>query len=148
FFRKPVVYSFRQFAFVTETGGMMNAGSRLLPFLTLVVVVSFLPLRSSIADLAAAVARNRVSFHTVMVCQPEMMFWTPWGVASWPLSGTGFRPWLLSATTTAFASPSLAAATASILLPVLTSICSKIVPAFWLSQPGTNWSGPFLNVPA
>ena len=31
---------------------------------------------------------------------------------------------------------------ASILLPVLISICSKIVPAFWLSQPGTNCSGP------
>ena len=30
---------------------------------------------------------------------------------------------------------------------VLISICSKIVPAFWLSQPGTNCCGPFLRVP-
>jgi hypothetical protein len=49
--------------------------------------------------------------------------------------------------TTAFARPSFAAATPSILFPVRTSICSKIVRAFWLSQPGTNWSGPFLKVP-
>ena len=40
----------------------------------------------------------------------------------------------------------MAAATRSILLPVWTSICSKIVRAFWLSQPGTNCSGPFLKV--
>ena len=41
----------------------------------------------------------------------------------------------------------MAAATASILLLVLTSICSKIVPAFWLSQAGTNCAGPRLRTP-
>ena len=88
-----------------------------------------------------------MSFHTVIVCQPEMMFWTPCAVASWPESGIGLSFFALRAVTTAFARPSLAAATPSILLPVETSICSKIVRAFWLSQPGTNWSGPFLKVP-
>ena len=99
------------------------------------------------AAAADRVARIRVSFHTVIVCQPEMMFCTPCAVASWPDSGIGFSFFALRAVTTAFARPSLAAATASILLPVWTSICSKIVRAFWLSQPGTNWSGPFLKVP-
>ena len=84
------------------------------------------------------VASIRTSLNTVIVCQPEMMFWTPCVVASWPLSGIGFSLCALSATTTAFAMPSFAAATPSILFPVLISICSKIVPAFWLSQPGTN----------
>ena len=74
--------------------------------------------------------------YTVPDCQPEMMFCTPWAVASCPESGIGFSFFALSAVTTAFASPSLAAATASILLPVWTSICSKIVRAFWLSHCG------------
>ena len=73
-----------------------------------------------------------------MDCQPERMFCTPCGVASWPLSGIGLSLWAFSATTTALARPSLAAATPSILLPVLTSICSKIVRALSLSQAGVN----------
>src|SRR3954453_7958283 len=122
---------------------MMNAG---MP-LDLPVTFGVLPFSSEIAATAETVASLRVSFQTVMDCHPEMMFWTPWDVASWPLSGIGLSFWALSATTTALARPSLAAATPSILLLVLTSICSKIVPAFWLSQAGTNWSGPFLKVP-
>ena len=90
------------------------------------------------AACAVLVARIRTSLNTVIVCQPEMMFCTPCEEASWPLSGIGFSLCAFSATTTAFAMPSLAAATPSILLPVLMSICSKIVPAFWLSQAGTN----------
>ena len=70
-------------------------------------------------------------------CQPEMMFCAPWAVASCPESGIGFSFFALRAVTTAFARPSLAAATASILLDVFTSICSKIVRAFWLSHCGT-----------
>ena len=31
---------------------------------------------------ADLVASTRVSFQTVIVCQPEMMFWTPCAVAS------------------------------------------------------------------
>ncbi len=88
-----------------------------------------------------------MSFHTVIDCQPEMMFWTPCSVASWPLSAIGFSLCAFSATTTALASPSLAAATPWMLFFVFTSICSKIVPAFWLSQSGVNCCGPFLKVP-
>ena len=47
-----------------------------------------------------------------------MMFCAPWAVASCPESGIGLSFFALSAVTTAFARPSLAAATASILLPV------------------------------
>ena len=83
-----------------------------------------------------------MSFQTVIVCQPEMMFWTPCSVASWPESGIGFRPFALSAVMTPFARPSLAAATAWMLLFVLISICWKIVSAFWLSQPGGTDPGP------
>ena len=111
------------------------------------VVGGFWPLTILIAAFAVAVASLRTSLNTVAVCQPEMMFCTPCVVASWPLSGSGWSLCAFSATTTALARPSFAAATPSILLPVLTSICSKIVPAFWLSQPGTNCCGPFLRVP-
>ena len=89
----------------------MNAGSRLLPFATVPVCFGFCPLESATAAFADAVASFRVSFQTVIVCHPEMMFWTPCSVASWPLSGIGFSLRALSATTTAFARPSLAAAT-------------------------------------
>ena len=66
----------------------------------------------AIAASADRVARTRVSFHTVIDCQPEMMFCTPWTVASWPDSGIGFQLLRLGApSTTAFASPSFAAAT-------------------------------------
>src|SRR3954471_15745562 len=100
---------------------MMYAGRFLEPFFTVVFAMGVLPLASATAARADLVASTRVSFQTVIVCQPEMMFWIPWPVASWPDSGIGFRPWAFSATTTAFARPSLAAATASILLLVLTS---------------------------
>ena len=48
------------------------------------------------------------------------------------------RPRLFKADTTEPARPSFAAATASILLLVFASICSKIVSACWLSQSGTD----------
>src|SRR3954453_9395186 len=138
--------SSRQLAFVIDCGGIRYAGSLLRPLVVMKPVVGgFWPLAIRIAACAVLVARRRWSFHTVIVCQPAMMFWAPCVVASWPLSGIGFSLWAFSATTTAFARPSLAAATASILLLVLTSICSKIVPAFWLSQAGTNCAGPRLR---
>ncbi len=40
--------------------------------------------------------------------------------------------------------PSLAASTPSILPSALVYICSKMVPACWLSQSGTDWSGTFV----
>ena len=52
-----------------------------------------------------------------------------------------------SAEIAALPRPSLAASTALILLLVCCSICSKIVSAFWLSQSGTDWFGPFVKVP-
>ena len=52
-----------------------------------------------------------------------------------------------SAEMTELASPSFAASTPSILLPVCCSICSKIVPAWTLSQSGTDWSGPLTKSP-
>ena len=48
---------------------------------------------------------------------PEMMFWTPCAVASWPDSGIGFSFFAFRAVTTAFARPSLAAATRVDLVP-------------------------------
>jgi len=99
------------------------------------------------AATAVAVAESRVSFQTVIVCHPEMMFWTPCAVASWPVTGIGLRPADFRAEMAALPRPSLAAATPWMLFFVFTSICSKIVPAFWLSQPGVNCCGPFLSVP-
>ena len=116
----------------------MNVFSFSFPFGTVPVVFSGVPFSREIAEAAATFASTRVSFQTVIVCQPEMMFWKPCAVASWPLSGIGLRPWAFRSATTEPARPSLAAATPSILLPVLTSIWSKIVAPFWLSQPGTN----------
>src|SRR4029078_7984247 len=79
------------------------------------------------------------------VCQPEMMFWTPWTVASCPLSGIGFRRFAFSVATTAPAMPSFAATTPWMFLFVGTSICSKIVWAFVAFQLGTNFAGPFVT---
>ncbi len=71
----------------------------------------------------------------------------PCAVASWPVTGMASSLRDLSAETTELPRPSLAASTPSILLPVFCSICSKIVSAFWLSQSGTDWFGPFLSLP-
>ena len=61
---------------------MMKAGSFLLPFFDRAGRRRLLALESAIAAAADAVASTRVSFQTVIVCQPEMMFWTPCSVAS------------------------------------------------------------------
>ena len=52
------------------------------PFFTVPVCAGVWPFESAIAASADAVASFRVSFQTVIVCQPEMMFWTPCSVAS------------------------------------------------------------------
>ncbi len=75
------------------------------------------------------------------------MFWMPWSVASWPVTGICGSLRCLSAEIAALPRPSLAASTPSILLLVFCSICSKIVSAFWLSQSGTDWSATFLSLP-
>ena len=64
---------------------MMYAGSFAgVPpaFATVPVGAGFLPFSSAMAAAADLAARTRVSFQTVIVCQPEMMFWTPCSVAS------------------------------------------------------------------
>src|SRR5207302_6168598 len=92
FFRKPLETSTFQFAFVIAWGAISSAGSLLRPLVvTNPVVGGFLPFRIATAAFAVLVASFRTSFHTVIVCQPEMMFWTPCEVASWPLIGIGFR---------------------------------------------------------
>jgi hypothetical protein len=69
------------------------------------------------------------------------MFCRPWSVASCPVTGTvPFTPFFLRMAIAALPRPSLAARTPSIFPPVSVYICSKIVPACWLSQSGTAWS--------
>src|SRR2546428_749744 len=68
---------------------MMYAGSFAEPFGTVPVVFGVLPLISAIAAAAAAFASFRVSFQTVIVCQPLMMFLKPCRVASCPVPGIG-----------------------------------------------------------
>ena len=55
----------------------MYDGSFNLPFGTVPVVFRGVPFSSETAEAAATFARIRVSFQTVIVCQPEMMFWKP-----------------------------------------------------------------------
>ena len=52
------------------------------PFFTVPVCFGLWPFSRAMAACADAVASFRVSFQTVIVCQPEMMFWTPCSVAS------------------------------------------------------------------
>ena len=82
-----------------------------------------------------------------MHCQPERTFCTPCAVASWPVTGIGLKLAAFSAEIAALPRPSLAAATPWMLFFVWVSMPSKIVSAFWLSHCGTDWSGPFFNVP-
>src|SRR5713101_9315456 len=59
---------------------MMYAGSFAEPFGTVPVVFGVWPLTSATAACAATFASFRVSFQTVIVCHPLMMFWKPCGV--------------------------------------------------------------------
>src|SRR3978361_95857 len=111
FVSNPEVCLCFHFALVRATGGMMYAFSFSLPFGTEPVVLSGVPLSSEIAEAAAAFARTRVSFQTVIVCQPLMMYWKPCAVASWPLSGIGFRPWAFRSAPAEGGMPALARAT-------------------------------------
>ena len=70
------------------------------------------------------------------------MNWTPVGVASWPVSGIGFRPWAFSDAITAPASPSLAAIEPLMSLLFRASIWSKIWRPLIGSQ-SVNWSPAF-----
>ena len=90
------------------------------------------------AAAADLVASTRVSFQTVIVCQPEMMFWTP--CARRILAGQRDRLQAmgLQRDDDRVRETVVGRRDCSILLLVLTSICSKIMPAFWLSQPGMN----------
>jgi hypothetical protein len=60
----------------------MYAGMRVPLFGTVPVVLGFRPFMSATAAATDCLASSRVSFHTVIVCQPEMMFCTPSSVAS------------------------------------------------------------------
>src|SRR6476659_1020274 len=75
------------------------------------------------------------------------MYWTPWEVASCPLSGIGFKPLAFRSAMTAPAMLSFAAMAPWMLLFVLTSICEKMVAALFASQSGTNCVGPFFSAP-
>ena len=111
---------------------------------------TFLPLMIAIAAVAAAAFASACgpTCRPCRVCQPARMNWTPVGVASWPVSGIGFRPWALSDAITAPARPSLAASTPSILLLLRASIWSKICRPLIGSQ-SVHWSPAcaFLKVP-
>ena len=73
------------------------------------------------------------------------MFCRPWTVASWPVTGTSpLALFFLRMAMAALPRPSFAARTPSILPSALVYICSKMVPACWLSQSGTDWSSTFL----
>ena len=76
------------------------------------------------------------------------MFWIPAAVASWPLTGAFGSPAASIALIAELASPSFAANTASTLLFASVRICSMIVCASWLSQPGTCWSATSSQSPA
>src|SRR5437763_991522 len=72
----------------------------------------------------------------------------PWTVASCPVTGTWpLRLFFFSTEITELAMPSLATSTPLMSL-LAVSICSKIVPAWALSQSGTAWFGPLTNVPS
>ena len=72
----------------------------------------------------------------------------PWTVASCPVTGTWpLRLFFFSTEMTEFAMPSLATRTPLMSL-LAVSICSKIVPAWVLSQSGTDWFGPLTRVPS
>jgi hypothetical protein len=72
----------------------------------------------------------------------------PATVASWPLTGAPSTPAASIALIAEFARPSFAANTASTLLLSAVRICSMIVCACWLSQPGTCWSAASSQSPA
>ena len=72
----------------------------------------------------------------------------PAAVASWPLTGSGPMPAASMALIVELARPSLAANTASTPLLASTRICSMIVWASSLSQPGTCWSATSSQSPA
>src|SRR5579862_7129495 len=109
------------FVFLIMIGVSATVGSILLPLGRNVVVFGFWPLSNATAAAAAAAASSGTGLYTVPVCQPEMMYCAPCTVASWPLSGIGFRCFAFSVATMAPAMLSLAAMAASILLFVLTS---------------------------
>ena len=74
-----------------------------------------------------------------MHCVPSSTRCRPSSVASWPVVGIfPDSPLRLSTDTTAPPSPSLALSTPTNLPLALVYICSKIVPAFVLSQSGTD----------
>jgi hypothetical protein len=69
-------------------------------------------------------------------------------VASWPVTGTlPLSLFFFSTVMAALPRPSLAASTPAI-FDSLVSICSKSVPAWALSQSGTDCSGPLTYSPA
>src|SRR5204862_7510674 len=107
----------------------------------------FLWWSSATAALAAAFASLGTYLYTVIDCHPEMMFCTPWTVASCPDSAIGLSFFAFSAAITAPAMLSFAAMAPSILLLVLSSICSKIGCALGASQSGTNCCGPLVSLP-
>ena len=73
--------------------------------------------------------------------EPSSTRCRPSAVASWPVVGIlSVSPLRLSTAATAPPRPSLAAATPTKLPFAFVYICSKIVPAFVLSQSGTDWS--------
>ena len=69
-----------------------------LPFGTVPVVVSFWPLRSCDRGRAPRPSRGSACpSRRSSTASREMMYWTPCGVASWPVSGIGLRPCFFSA---------------------------------------------------
>ena len=98
------------FFFVIQVGVARNDGTLPLPLFVVPLVFGLPPARSATATATAPFASTLAGLYTVPDCQPEMMFCAPCAVASWPDSGTAFSFLALSAVTTAFASPSFAAA--------------------------------------
>jgi hypothetical protein len=132
-------------ALVIQVIGSATVGSFLEPFLRVVVVFGFWPLRRAMAAVAAPFTSSGTYLNVVPDCQPARMYCTPCAVASWPLSGTGGRCFAFRSAITAPAMLSFAAMTPWMLLFVDTSIWLKMVDALFASQSGTNFVGPFFS---
>ena len=106
-----------------------------------------LPCDSASAALAASRPSSRESLKMVAVCVPSAMRLSAAKSASWPDTGMPRRPLAVSAATAPPAVPSLAATTASTLLPFLVRICSMFFCATSGFQPSVYSSPTILMSP-
>ncbi|MNT08233.1 hypothetical protein D3C72_1429690 [compost metagenome] len=106
-----------------------------------------LPAASETAAVAASRPSSRESFQMVAVCVPSATRFSAAKSASWPDTGMPRRPLAVSAATAPPAVPSLAATTASTLLPFLVRICSMFFCATSGFQPSVYSSPTILMSP-